>query len=120
MKLINVTRLLLYAFVIACIAHSCVKEGPIGLTGSTGANGTNGTDANETCKMCHNPTMVDLIATQFTLSKHSYGTASFSEAGTIGCDPCHTQEGFKYVVKANIPSTFRARVHNRARNRVNA
>ncbi len=106
MKLKNVTRLLLYAIVIACIAPSCVKEGPMGLTGVAGADGKDGKDANETCKICHSPTQVDLITTQFQLSKHNYGEAAFEEAGNTGCTPCHAGEAFKYVVKNNIPSTF--------------
>lgn len=106
MKLKNVTRLLLYAFVIACIAPSCVKEGPMGLTGAAGADGKDGKDANETCKICHSPTQVDLITTQFQLSKHNYGEAAFEEAGNTGCTPCHAGEAFKYVVKNSIPSTF--------------
>jgi len=106
MKLRNVTRLLLYAFVIACIAPSCVKEGPMGLTGAAGADGKDGKDANETCKICHTSTKVDLIATQFEFSKHSYGEAAFEESGNTGCTPCHAQEAFKYVVKNNVPATF--------------
>jgi len=109
MKLKNVTRLLLYAIVIACLAPSCVKEGPMGLTGAAGTAGTagkDGKDANETCKICHSPTQVDLIAIQFQLSKHNYGEAAFEEAGNTTCTPCHAQEAFKYVVKNNIPSTF--------------
>ena len=109
MKLKNVTRLLLYAFVIACIAPSCVKEGPMGLTGAAGTNGKDGAagkDANETCKICHTATKVDMIATQFQFSKHSYGTAAFEETGNTGCTPCHAQEAFKYVVANNVPSTF--------------
>jgi len=109
MKLKNFSRLLLLAFVVMCIAPSCVKQGPMGLTGPAGANGTNGTDgvdANQTCKMCHNPTKVDLIATQFEFSKHSYGEAAFSESGNTGCTPCHAQEAFKYVVANNVPATF--------------
>ncbi len=106
MKLKNVTRLLLYAVVIACIAPSCVKEGPIGLTGPAGADGANGVDANETCKICHTTTKVDMISTQFQFSKHSYGEAAFEETGNTGCTPCHAQEAFKYVVKNNIPATF--------------
>ena len=65
MKLNNFSKLLLSAFVVMSVASSCVKEGPMGLTGATGANGkdgTNGTDANQTCKMCHTPASVDLIA----------------------------------------------------------
>lgn len=109
MKLKNISRLLFLAIVVMCIAPSCVKEGPMGLTGPAGANGkdgTNGKDANETCKMCHNPTKVDLIATQYQFSKHEYGEAAFEEAGNTGCTPCHAQEAFKYVVKNNIPATF--------------
>lgn len=105
MKLKNVT-LLLYAFVIACIAPSCVKEGPMGLTGPAGADGANGVDANETCKICHTATNVDMISTQFQFSKHSYGEAAFEETGNTGCTPCHAQEAFKYVVKNNVPATF--------------
>ena len=106
MKLKNVARLLLYTFVIACLAPSCVKEGPMGLTGVAGADGKNGTDANETCKACHTSTKVDLIATQFEFSKHSYGEAAFEESGNTGCTPCHAQEAFKYVVKNNVTATF--------------
>ncbi len=106
MKLKNVTRLLLYAIVIACIAPSCVKEGPMGMTGAAGADGKDGKDANETCKICHTATKVDLIATQFEFSKHSYGEAAFEESGNTGCTPCHAQEAFKYVVKNKVPATF--------------
>jgi len=106
MKLKNVTRLMLYAFVIACILPSCVKEGPMGLPGVAGADGKDGVDANQTCKACHGVGKVDLIATQFEFSKHSYGEAAFEEAGNTGCTPCHAQEAFKYVVKNNVPSTF--------------
>lgn len=106
MKLRNVSRLLLFAFVIACIAPSCVKEGPMGLTGPAGADGTDGVDANETCKVCHGINKVELIATQFQLSKHEFGLAAEEEAGSNTCGPCHLQESFKDVVKRNIPSTF--------------
>jgi len=107
MKLKNFSRILLFAFVVMFIAPSCVKEGPMGPAGADGANGAAGADANETCKMCHNPTSVDLISTQFQLSKHEYGEAAFEEAGNTGCTPCHAQEAFKYVVKNNVPATFK-------------
>ena len=71
-----------------------------------GTNGTNGVDANETCKLCHNPEVVDAVAVQFELAKHSYGVVAEEEAGNTGCSPCHTQEAFKYVVSHNVPSTF--------------
>ena len=109
MKLNNFSKLLLSAFVMVCLASSCVKEGPMGATGATGANGKDGVDgkdANETCKACHTSTKVDLISTQFQFSKHEYGEAAFEEAGTTGCAPCHEQEGFKDVVARKVPSTF--------------
>ena len=106
MKLRNVARYLLFAFSIMFIATSCVKEGPMGLTGATGADGKDGKDANETCKVCHTATKVDLIATQFEFSKHSYGEAAFDESGTVGCVPCHAQEAFKYMVKNNVSTAF--------------
>ena len=109
MKLKNALQLLLLATVLMFTAPSCVKEGPMGLTGAAGADGkdgTNGKDANETCKMCHNPTKVDIIATQFEFSKHSYGEAAFTESGNTGCTPCHAQEAFKYVVENKVPATF--------------
>ena len=106
MKLKNVTQLLLSAFVIASLASSCVKEGPMGLTGSAGADGKDGKDANETCKICHTSTSVDKISTQFQFSKHEYGEAAFEEAGNTGCTPCHTQDAFLYMVKNKVPATF--------------
>lgn len=109
MKLKNFSRLLLLAFAIMCIAPSCVKEGPMGLTGPAGADGKDGKDGkdvNETCKMCHAPAKVDLISVQYQFSKHEYGEAAFEETGNTGCTPCHAQEAFKYVVKNNIPATF--------------
>ena len=109
MKLNNFSKLLLSAFVVMCIASSCVKEGPMGLTGPAGANGkdgTNGKDANETCKVCHTSTKVDLISTQFQFSKHEYGEAAFEEAGNVGCTPCHAQEAFKDIVARDVQPVF--------------
>jgi hypothetical protein len=94
------------AFVVMSIASSCVKEGPMGPAGPAGTDGKDGVDANQTCKACHNPTKVDLIATQFQFSKHDYGEAAFEESGNTGCTPCHAQEAFKYVVANNVPATF--------------
>ena len=108
MKLKNITQLLLLATVILFLAPSCVKEGPIGLTGPAGADGNDGKDANETCKMCHNPTKVEAIATQYEFSKHSFGAASEEETGRVECAPCHQSEGFKYVIKNNISTAFTA------------
>ncbi len=97
---------------IAALAFMTSCEGPMGPVGPTGANGTNGADglngvdANETCKLCHNPNSVDLIASQYELSKHGYGEAAFAEAGNTGCGPCHLSEAFKYVCQNNVSAAF--------------
>jgi hypothetical protein len=109
MRLKNFSRLLFVAFVAMSIATSCTKEGPAGPAGTNGTNGTDGKDGKDggsDCKLCHNPTTVDLIATQFQFSKHEFGEAAFEESGNTGCTPCHAQEAFKYVVKNNVPVTF--------------
>lgn len=93
----------------------CTKEGPAGKNGTDGANGTNGApgadgqdgkDANETCKLCHAANVVDAIAVEFQMAKHSWGAAAFEEAGNAGCAPCHEQKGFLYVCQNDIPATF--------------
>ena len=76
------------------------------LTSCEGPQGVAGVDANQSCKQCHNPTWVDAIEEQFVLAKHSFGEASLSETGNAGCAPCHESEGFRYVCKNNVPSTF--------------
>jgi hypothetical protein len=93
----------LFVVAVGFIFFGCTKEGP---QGPSGKDGSNGVDANETCKQCHSPSMVDKVATEFELAKHSWGTVAFEEAGVIGCDPCHTSKGFVYVCKNNIPATF--------------
>jgi len=106
----NLIRLISLFTVAFLILTSC--EGPMGpagadgLNGADGAAGKDGVDANETCKECHNPTVVDAKIPQFALSKHSYGEANFEEAGNTTCAPCHESEGFKYVVANNIPATY--------------
>jgi len=85
------------------ILSSCTKEGP---QGTAGTNGKDGVDANETCKECHSPSMVDRVAVEFQMAKHSWGAAAFEEAGNTGCGVCHEQKGFLYVCQNNIPSTF--------------
>jgi hypothetical protein len=99
-KLYSVTfALILTMFLVSC-------EGPAGPMGPAGKDGADGTDANQTCKLCHNPSSVDLISVQYQFSKHHYGEAAFEEAGNFACSPCHTQEAFKYVCANNVPATF--------------
>ena len=81
-------------------------EGPMGPAGANGKDGKDGKDANETCKLCHNPTVVDQKVVEFGFSKHKYGEAAFEEGGNAGCSPCHESEAFKYVCKNNVPATF--------------
>ena len=103
-RLLNMgTILLLSGFLFLA---SCTKEGPQGPKGEDGMDGKDGKDAVITCGQCHNPSVVEMKATEFELSKHSYGEAAFEEAGNATCAPCHESEGFKYVVKNNIPATF--------------
>ncbi len=82
------------------LLSGCAKDGV------DGKDGTNGADAIATCKECHNPNVVDRVATEFVMSKHSYGEASTSEAGNTSCGPCHEQQGFKYVCQNNISTVF--------------
>ncbi len=87
----------------------CTKEGPAGmagLNGKDGKDGVDGTDGTATCMQCHSPEGIELAATQYQLSKHSYGEAAFEEAGSNTCGPCHLSESFKYVCANNVPATF--------------
>jgi hypothetical protein len=72
-------------------------EGPIGQPGE---------DANESCKLCHNPNVVDYIITQYQLSKHATGETAMSETGNVACAPCHESTGFKFVCANNVPATI--------------
>ena len=96
----------------ASIISACTKEGPMGPAGAdgkdgtNGTNGTNGTDGTATCIQCHAPAVVELAATEYSLSKHNYGEAAFEECGNTGCTPCHASEAFLYVVKNNVSSAF--------------
>ena len=84
----------------------CTKEGPAGKDGVNGTAGADGADGTATCIECHAPEVVEIAATQYELSKHSYGEAAFEEAGSTTCGPCHLSEAFKYVCVNNTPSTF--------------
>ncbi|HZX63200.1 MAG TPA: hypothetical protein VFE66_08310, partial [Bacteroidales bacterium] len=103
----KITKLFLAAGMFVAVGgfifSSCTKEGP---QGASGTNGKDGQDANATCKECHSPSMVDKVATEFEMSKHSWGVAEFEEAGNGACTSCHSQKGFIYVCQNNVPSTF--------------
>jgi hypothetical protein len=91
----SLIRLLSLLTITVFFFTSC--EGPMGPAGQ---------DANETCKLCHNPSVVDQKVVEFKFSKHQYGEAAFDEAGNTACAPCHESEGFKYVCKNNVAATF--------------
>jgi hypothetical protein len=94
----NLFRLFSLLTVSGFFFASC--EGPRGLSGA------NGVDANESCKECHNQTVVEPKITEYQFSKHEYGEVSFDEAGVTACTPCHTSDAFRYVCKNNVPATF--------------
>ena len=85
------------------VISGCTKEGP---AGKDGANGADGMDGTASCITCHAPDGIELAATQYELSKHSYGEEAFSLAGNTGCGACHLSEAFKYVCLNNVPATF--------------
>jgi len=94
------TGALLLSAASMTLLSGCAKDG------NDGKDGNNGVDAVATCKLCHNPSVVDSMATQFQLSKHEFGLAAEEEAGSTTCGPCHLQEAFKYVCKNNVSASF--------------
>jgi len=99
----------------ASIFSACTKEGPMGKNGKDGTNGIDGVDGKDgkdgvdggtNCQECHNPAMVELKATEYEFSKHSYGEAAFEESGRVDCTPCHSTQAFLYVCKNNKSSAF--------------
>lgn len=98
MKLRNFSRLLMSAFVVMCIASSCVKEGPMGPAGADGTNGTNGADGADgsvTCLACHSGTNMEQKKAEFAMSEHSVGAIAVEYAGgRAACAQCHSHEGF--------------------------
>ena len=96
--------------VAGLVMASC--EGPMGPAGEDGAKGDKGDKGDPgtpgttlACAECHNQNVVEVIASEFEYSLHNTGEA-FEEGTRTGCAPCHSHEGFTYVVKNNTPSTF--------------
>lgn len=75
------------------------------LTSCEGPAGPAGKDANESCKQCHNSTVVDQKAIEFDHALHFTGEA-FEEGTRSSCAPCHSHQGFTYVVTNSTPATF--------------
>lgn len=84
----------LIAAAVALLLSSC--EGPMGMAGK---------DANESCTKCHNPEVTGAKSIEYAHSVHYEGEA-FEEGTRTNCAPCHSHQGFLYVVKNNTPVTF--------------
>jgi len=98
MKITNYLFTLMTGALIAFA--SC--EGP---AGPSGADGTDGKDANETCKLCHNNSVVLAKSIEYNYSKHFKGEA-YEEGTRNACAPCHSHQGFLDVIKNNTPATI--------------
>jgi len=107
MKYNSFFKILLFSFVCAFIATSCVKEGPAGVDGedgAPGANGANGQDGEVTCLVCHSGTNMDAKKAEFAMSAHSVGAIAVDYAGgRASCAKCHSHEGFiQYAVFGKV------------------
>jgi hypothetical protein len=101
MKYNSFLRLILFGFICAFIATSCVKEGPIGPAGADGkdgkdgTNGRDGVDGKVTCQVCHSGTNMEAKQAEFAMSIHSSGAIAVDYAGgRASCARCHSHEGF--------------------------
>lgn len=96
MKYKTTFKFILFGFICAFLATSCVKEGPMGPAGANGkdgTNGTNGTDGTAGCIVCHSDNQVIYAKElQYAASGHANGTAF--ERNTGECATCHTSQGF--------------------------
>ena len=87
MKYNSFFKILLFGFICAFMATSCVKEGPMGPAGSNGADGSDGKDGVDgqvTCLQCHSGTNMDAKKAQFAMSEHSVGAIAVDYAGGKG------------------------------------
>lgn len=101
MKYKSLLKVVLFGFICAFIATSCVKEGPMGPAGADGANGTNGSDGRDgvdgqvTCLVCHAGSNMDAKQAEFSMSVHRAGLVAVAYAGgRASCAKCHSHEGF--------------------------
>ncbi len=90
----NPVRLFAIAVSYGLLLVSC--EGPMGPAGK---------DVNESCKLCHNSSVVEEKVIQYEYALHYEGEA-FEEGTRPGCAPCHSHQGFLYVVNNSTPATF--------------
>ncbi|MCG6189257.1 collagen-like protein [Maribellus maritimus] len=101
MKCSSTLKLILFGFICAFLASSCVKEGPMGPAGADGQDGADGSDGrdgvdgNVTCLVCHASENMELKKGEFAMSAHSVGAIAVDYAGgRASCAPCHSHEQF--------------------------
>jgi hypothetical protein len=101
MKFTTILKLFVFGFIVAFMASSCVKEGPVGPAGADGKDGTNGTngrdgaDGHVTCLACHGSDLIEGIQAEFSMSVHRAGLVAVAYAGgRKDCAACHSHEGF--------------------------
>lgn len=109
MKFNSIFRLVLFGFICAFLASSCVKEGPVGpagMDGEDGVDGTDGKDGNVTCLACHQGNSMLEKQAQYVLSGHRIGVFTLErEQWSSSCVRCHTPIGFQQFAElgeANI------------------
>lgn len=100
MKQNSLLKFILFGFICAALASSCVKEGPMGpagadgIDGTDGTNGLNGTDGTVTCIVCHSSNQVIYAKeNQYKVSGHA-NLPDF-ERSEGECATCHTSQGFR-------------------------
>lgn len=101
MKYTTTFKLILFGFICAFLATSCVKEGPMGPAGADGADGVDGTngrdgaDGSVTCLVCHEGDVMEQKQAEFSMSVHRAGLVAVDYAGgRASCAQCHSHEGF--------------------------
>lgn len=103
MKYNSLLKLVLFGFICAFMATSCVKEGPMGPAGADGADGSDGADGVDgkiSCLACHKGSNMEAKEAEFVMSEHSVGAIAVDYAGgRAACAQCHSHEGFtQYAV----------------------
>jgi len=98
MKYTTTFKLILFGFICAFLATSCVKEGPMGPAGADGADGADGQDGVDgqvTCLQCHGSDLIETKQAEFAMSEHRAGAVAVAYAGgRASCAKCHSHEGF--------------------------
>jgi nitrate reductase cytochrome c-type subunit len=110
MKYNSFLKLILFGFVCAVMATSCVKEGPMGpagadgVDGAAGSDGRDGVDGQVTCLVCHSGTNMESKSAEFVMSAHNVGAIAVDYAGgRASCAKCHSHEGFtQYAVFGSV------------------